>query len=216
LIFASSRPTTAGGAKIDGHYNGKSYPGKGGNLWKVTLTKKGWSEPEVLQQVINSDSSVFSPAVTGDGSLYFMRADNGGMFHIYRSQTKGGKYEVPVQASFTVNDHGDFDPAVAPDESFIIFSSGRAPAPKTTDLFICFRNAEGKWDDPIDLRALLSDKVYGVEARLSPDCKTLYYTNSLNAEGVKVPDASFIWQVDISGVLKTHDIHKISMSRSLK
>jgi Tol biopolymer transport system component len=214
LIFASSRPTNPGGAKIDGHYNGEVYPGKGGNLWKVELTKKGWGKPEVLPATINSDSSVFSPAVAGDGSLYFMRADNGGIFHIYRSQMKNGQYGAPVQASFTVNDHGDFDPAVAPDESFIIFSSGRAPAPHTTDLFISFRTANGDWGAPIDLRSVLSDKVYGVEARLSPDCKTLYFTNSLDAAGIKQPDSSFIWQVDISDVLKTHGVDKISARKS--
>lgn len=214
IIFASSRPTTKDGGKIDGYYNGKHFPGMGGNLWKVALTKKGWGEPEVLPVTINADSSVFSPAVTGDGSLYFMRADNGGIFHIYRSQIHNGKYETPVPANFTVKDFGDFDPAVAPDESFIIFSSPRAPAPKTTDLFICFRGAAGEWGQPIDLQTVLSDKVFGVEARLSPDCKTLYYTNSLNAEGVKVQGASFIWQVDISELLKAHGIDKIPSAKS--
>lgn len=216
LIFASSRPTTENGAKIDGHYNGKVYPGMGGNLWKVELTKKGWGKPEVLPITINSDSSVFSPAVAGDGSLYFMRADNGGIFHIYRSQMKDGKYEAPIQESYTDKDHGDFDPAIAPDESFIIFSSGRAPAPKTTDLFITFRTADGSWGELIDLRSVLSDKVYGVEARLSPDCKTLYFTNSLNAAGVKAPGSSFIWQVDISELLKAHGINKISNKKAAK
>jgi len=216
LIFASSRPTTEGGTKIDGHYNGKVYPGMGGNLWKAALTKKGWGKAEVLPITINADSSVFSPAVAGDGSLYFMRADNGGIFHIYRSQMNNGTYEAPVQASFTLSDHGDFDPAVAPDESFIIFSSGRSPAPKTTDLFICLRDAKGEWGQPIDLRSVLSDRVFGIEARLSPDCKTLYFTNSLNASGVKISGESFIWQVNISELLKAHGIDKIASKKTTK
>lgn len=160
LVFASNRPTTAGGAMLDGHYNGQVFLGSGGNLWRVDLTKKGWGRPIRLADSINSNSSVFSPAVTADGSVYFMRAENGDKFHIYRAQVKRGKFETPVLASFSDADHGDYDPAVAPDESYLIFSSGRAPAPpKSTDLFIVFRAGNG-WGEPIDLRSALSENVH--------------------------------------------------------
>jgi hypothetical protein len=52
LIFASSRPTTPGGAALEGHYNGQILPGSGGNLWKVELTKKGWQKPELLSATL--------------------------------------------------------------------------------------------------------------------------------------------------------------------
>jgi Tol biopolymer transport system component len=210
LIFASGRPTTPSGTALEGRYNGQVLPGRGGNLWRVTRTKNGWGSPEVLPPVINTNSSIFSPAITADGSLYFMRADNGINFYIYRSQKKNGQYEAPVRVSFGGDTtHSDYDPAVAPDESFIIFSSGRPPAPKTTDLFIAFRTANG-WGDPIDLRSALSDLVYGVEARLSPDSKTLYFTNSRSASGATSPDGQFIWQVDISSLLRAHGLDKAS------
>ncbi|MFB9842567.1 TolB family protein [Mucilaginibacter ginsenosidivorans] len=80
LIFASSRPKTAGGSLLDGNWGGHAYPGHGGNLWRTNHNKKGWSEPERLPDIINQNGSVFSPAVAGDGSLYFMRADSGGYF----------------------------------------------------------------------------------------------------------------------------------------
>jgi len=206
LVFASNRPATPGGAELDGNYNGKKFTGAGGNLWKVKYTKKGWGIPEILPTVINADSSVFSPAIAGDGSLYFMRSDSGKAFHIYRTQMRNGKFEQPVPASFTIAKYGDFDPAVSPDESFIIFCSPRPPAPPhTADLFIVFKTDKG-WTDPIDLRSVLSDEVYGVEARLSPDGKILYFSNSRNASGVKDPNGSYIWKVDISGILKEHGI----------
>jgi len=203
LIFASSRPNTPGGTELEGRYNGQVLPGKGGNLWKVEKTKKGWSTPELLPSSINANTSVFSPAVAADGSLYFMRCDDGKAFHIFRSQWKDGKFETPVPASFTDPALGDYDPAVAPDESFIIFSSGRPPAPKVTDLFLAFRTTKG-WGDPIDLRTILSDDVHGIEARLSPDGKTLYFANSRGAGGVINPDNRSTWKVDISGILQAH------------
>jgi Tol biopolymer transport system component len=203
LIFASSRPTTPGGTELEGHYNGQVLPGKGGNLWKVARTKRGWGTPERLPSNINANTSVFSPAVAADGSLYFMRCDDGKGFHIFRSQWKDGQFETPVPVSFTDPAYSDYDPAVAPDESFIIFSSGRPPAPKVTDLFLAFRTATG-WSDPIDLRSALSDDVHGIEARLSPDGKTLYFANSREAGGAVNPDTRSTWKVDISGILQAH------------
>jgi Tol biopolymer transport system component len=206
LIFASSRPTTPEGKALDGHYNGQVLPGRGGNLWKVERTKNGWRKPEVLSATINSNSSVFSPAVAADGSLYFMQAENGGIFHIYRAQMKHGKFETPALASFSDTAHEDYDPAVAPDESYLIFSSGRAPAPpKTTDLFIVFHTANG-WGEPIDLHSALSEDVHGIEARLSPDGRTLYFSNSRSASGADVQNARFIWSVDLTALLKAHGV----------
>lgn len=206
MIFASSRPTVEGGKNIDGSWSKQNFPGKGGNLWKVELTKNGWGTPERLPDIINQNTSIFSPAITADGSVYFMLPDTAGKFHIRRSQYKDGKYETPVRPSFSVDAYGDVDPAVAPDESFLIFSSGRPPAlPHTADLFIVFRTPNG-WSEPIDLRLKTSDKVFGVEARLSPDLKTLYFSNQRNAAGVTVPTEQYIWQVDISKVLKEHGL----------
>jgi Tol biopolymer transport system component len=206
IIFASNRPHNVGDSLLDGNYNKSIQKGKGGNLWKVKITKKGAGVPERLPDVINANSSVFSPAVAGDGSIYFMRADSGKSFHIYRSQLTNGRFEKPVRVSFSLDKYGEYDPAVAPDESFIIYSTGRPPAPPhTADLFIVFKEGNS-WGDPIDLRSLLSDKVYGVEGRLSPDLKTLYFTNQRKANGETDPDGSYTWMVDISGVLKAHGI----------
>lgn len=204
LIFASNRPAAAGGTVLDGHYNGQVFARGGGNLWRVDVTRKGWGSPKRLTESINSNTAVFSPAVTADGSLYFMRAENGGKFHIYRAQMHHRRFETPVLASFSDVEHGEYDPAVAPDESYLIFSSGRAPAPpKTTDLFIVFRTGRG-WGDPIDLRSALSENVHGIEARLSPDGKTLYFSNAHSPSGPDVPNERFIWSVDLTGLLKAH------------
>lgn len=199
LVFASSRPQNAGDSAVSGFYNGQVLPGKGGRLWKVTRQSDGWGAPEMLPVQVNANTSLFSPAVAGDGSLYFMRADSGKLFHIYRSAMKDGVLQTPVALPFIQADHGDYDPAVSSDESFLIFSSDRPPSPPhTADIFIVFRTPGG-WGDPIDLRqALSSEYVHGVECRLSPDDKTLYFSNGAR-------DGRYgIWQVDITPLLKTH------------
>jgi Tol biopolymer transport system component len=207
LIFASSRPAAPRAPQLDGHYNGQVYKEMGGNLWKVEREKSGWKKPERLPDSINSNGSVFSPAITADGALYFMRAENGGKFHIYRAQMNAGKYETPVVASFSDPENGEYDPAVSRDESYLVFASKRPPAPGVTDLFVVFRSANG-WSDPIDLRTAMSSDVHGVEARFSPDGKTLYFSNSRMPSGANNPNGSTIWQVDISEVLRAHGVTK--------
>ena len=150
---------------------------------------------------------MFSPAVIANGTLFFMRIDTGKRFHIHRSEFKNGQYQAPVLESFCLDKYGDFDPVVAPDGSFLIFSSPRPPAlPHTSDIFIVFRTPSGTWGEPVDLRQAISDKVFGTEARLSPDNKTLYFSNQRNAAGVNVDNEQYIWQVDISKLLKAHGL----------
>ncbi|MGH9518408.1 MAG: hypothetical protein ACRD2D_02120, partial [Terriglobales bacterium] len=195
LIFASNRPSQAGGPTLTGHYNGKALPDHGGHLWRVARSGSGWDQVVELPDSINSTDSVFSPAVTGDGSLYFMHAVEGGDFHIYRSALAHGVYQTPKPAAFSQTKYPDFDPAVAADESYVIFSSPRPPAPPhTSDLFIVFRTSKG-WSAPLDLRDAISPQVYGIEARLSPAGRTLYFTHS-------APDKTNpIWQVSLASVL---------------
>jgi hypothetical protein len=179
LIFASNRPMQAGGKLADGNYNGQLHPESGGHLWKVERTGDRWGEPRALPSGINASDSVFSPSITGDGSLYFMRPVNAGeKFHLFRAQMKNGAYLSPERVAFSNLDaFGDYDPAVSKDDQFLIFSSPRPPAPeKTADLFIVYRQ-HGEWSQPIDLRTLLGPDVYGVEARLDPRGKTLYFIN---------------------------------------
>ncbi|MDQ2842318.1 MAG: hypothetical protein M3Y72_14995, partial [Acidobacteriota bacterium] len=101
--------------------------------------------------------------------------------------------------------YGDFDPAVAKDGSFLIFSSPRPPSlTHRSDLFLVRHTHDG-WSQPEDLRSLLSDEVFGVEARLSPDETILYFTNSrrLPTDPPESPEHPYVqhtWQVDISAL----------------
>jgi hypothetical protein len=206
LVFASNRPLQAGGKLADGNYDGQLRPEKGGRLWKVERHGDQWGEPQPLPIGVNACDSVFSPSVTGDGSLYFMRPANAGeKFHLYRAQMKGGTYQSPQRVSFSnLEPFGDFDPAVSKGEKFLIFSSARPPAlAHKADLFIVYRKGDG-WSEPIDLRESMGADVYGVEARLDPQEKTLYFIS-----GRKLPSDSadqqarvvHSWQVSLPQTL---------------
>jgi Tol biopolymer transport system component len=173
LVFISSRPAHAGGPALDGFFTGKSWPGRGGNVWKVARNARGWGIPQRLPDIVNANSSIFAPAMAADSSLYFMRHEaTSGKFHLYRSPYQDGHYQSPQALTLSDGVSADFDPAVAPDQSFIVFSSNRPPSTGSDSaLFIAFAK-DGGWTTPQPLGPA------GTESRLSPDLATLYYSGA--------------------------------------
>ena len=199
LVFASNRPATDGGTPIDGNWGGKVRPGNGGNLWRVDRHGDGWGTPVRLPDVINASTSVFSPAVVGDGSLYFMKASpETGKFQIYRSQMTKGEYGAPERLPWSDEQWSNVDPAVAPDESFVIFSSSRPPtAEKDLDLFIV-RRRDGKWGEPESLGPRVNSPKGEIEARLSPDTRTLFFASGRNGPPTRM------WRVNVDSAKTGH------------
>jgi Tol biopolymer transport system component len=219
LIFASSRPASASSAPPDGFWGGQSHPARGGNLWRVDRKGEGWSEPKRLPDTVNRSGSVFSPSIAANGDLYFMETAGEGMhFRLFMSALKDGVYQPPVALAFTAGQWGGADPAVAPDESFLVYSSNRPPTPdKQQDLFIVFRK-DGAWGEPQHLPDAINALSSSTEARLGPDGHTLYFatthlvpvTYPKTAAGAAQGLADMgwndgnanIWQVDLTDILK--------------
>lgn len=177
LIFASNRPADQNGAPIDGVFNGKNVPGRGGNLWRVARNGNEWGAPQRLPDTINAVNATFSPAIEGDGSLYFMRPDaRNGNFHIYKSQYLHGAYTAPERLPFCQDENDEVDPAVAADGSFLIYSV-KTPVQSQRRLTIVLRKGDG-WGEPIDLGDEINEKGGNIEARLSSDNKTLYFSTN--------------------------------------
>ena len=169
LVFVSNRPLTEGG---------KAHPG--GQLWRVDRQGAGWGQPRLLPASVNPSANIWGPSVAGDGSLYFMdRVAGKGPFHIWRAQAKNGGWD----AAQLVKLGGDpawqeVDPAVAPDESFLVFSA-KAPNDEHERLFIAFRSGS-TWGPPVDLGESVNGKPGSNdsnEGRLGPDGRTLYFSS---------------------------------------
>jgi len=165
LVFVSNRPLAAGD---------KTHPG--GHLWRVARQGAGWGEPTHLGAAVNATNAIFAPSVAGDGSLYFIRkAQPSEPFHIWRSQYRDGQYQEAAPVSFGVTGNQEVDPAVAPDESFLVFAAAKAGSDAPERLYIAFRNA-GAWGKPIDLGDSVNIGTTN-GPRIGPDRRTLYFTS---------------------------------------
>jgi Tol biopolymer transport system component len=175
LIFVSNRPAAPNGHALDGSFNGRTIPNGGGNLWRVDRKGNGWSAPVRLPDRINRTASTFAPSISRDGSIYFMEVGSKGKFTLFRAQHMADGYAEPVGLPFGDPAYADVDPAVAPDESYLVFGSSRPPA-QDMDLFIVKRTGSG-WGTPIHLGTEVNSSGSDAEARLSPDGKTLYFSS---------------------------------------
>ena len=94
---------------------GKGKPPDNNNIWVVTRTENGWSEPRCLEYPVNTSGWEGHPSVAKNGNLYFHHCPRSGKeeWAIYRSQLINGKYSKPQKLSEAVNWSGsEIDPFI--------------------------------------------------------------------------------------------------------
>jgi hypothetical protein len=166
LVYASSRPASDGGEPVKG----------AGNLWRVNRQKDGWSAPVRLPDTVNASTKTYAPSIAGDGSVYFQQWDEQtSQFHIWRSQQRDGTYLAAVRVALGDNVH-ELDPAIAPDESFIVFDANDPAKPDHDRLFIAFREGD-HWGKPTDLGDAVNARNNPWGAHLGADHRTLYFSS---------------------------------------
>jgi hypothetical protein len=156
--------------------NGKVQPGSGGHLWRVDRKGNGWGKPVRLPDAVNSSTRTYAPSVVADGSVYFQRPGDDGDFSLFRSQYQNGTYLPAVPVALGDASAHELDPAVAPDESFVVFDANFSGKDDPDRLYIAFREGDG-WSKPIDLGKEINVKSpWG--SHLGPDHRTLYFSST--------------------------------------
>lgn len=167
LFFASQRPSSGSEAK----------KGRDFDLWHVEKIANGWSAAKHLGPVVNTPGYENYPAVTADGTLYFASVREGGKGQndLYRSRLVNGQYTQPENLVEINTPQTDADPYVAPDGSFMIFSSDRPGSLGEGDLYVSY-NRDGKWTEPQNLGPVINTKEFEYTPLVSPDQKTLFFS----------------------------------------
>ena len=95
------------------------------------------------------------------------------------SKRKNGRYSAPENLGSAVNsEKNDWDAVIAPDESFIIFSSqDRADSFGQQDLYISFRKEEGGWTVAKNMGQSVNSPSDEICPSLSLDGKHLFFTS---------------------------------------
>jgi len=145
---------------------GGSRPPQPYGIWMTERTDPGWSEPQRL----------------ADG-MYVTSAENGNIYYgiesssgasIVQTRFVDGRFSEPVIQNINFADPDIsqtylFHPAIAPDDSYIVFDNNEG-------LFVCFRQSDGLWSDAVSLNELL-DETNAVIPSISPDARFLFFAS---------------------------------------
>jgi hypothetical protein len=174
LIFVSVRPVPVSGQA--GAENQRA-----SHIWRVERAGSGWGTPVRLPDSVNFCRSIFRPSVAADGTVYFTAIEKGKELSLYRAKYENGSYGKAERLSFSDGSVKDVDPEIAPDQSYMVFSSRRPWAAEDAHehLFIVY-NKGGVWGTPVAMR-YAGDDANGSsddnDPRFGADHQTLYFSS---------------------------------------
>ena len=154
------------------------------DLFFVNKLRNGWSEPVKLDTPINSGYKENFFSQSRSGTIYFVsnRPGGYGVVDIYFIKLDNGKYVKLYNIGNTINFGYAADPCIAPDDSYLIFSSARKVDADYLDLYLSF-NEKGIWSEPVNMGNLINTKANEYSPFLSPDGKYLFFVRHDGKKG---------------------------------
>jgi Tol biopolymer transport system component len=148
-------------------------------LWTAHRTGEGWSTPQDAGAPLNTAVDTNgSGSIAANGTLYFAakRPDSTTGLDLFRARRVRTGFAEPESLGQVVNSSADDrEVAIAPDESFLIFTSDRPGGLGGPDLYVSARK-DGAWTAPRNLGPKINSAGPECCAALSPDGRTLYFS----------------------------------------
>lgn len=151
------------------------------DIWKVHRTNKGWSNPEILDNTINTNCMEYYPSVSNLGNMYFGRNDSSlTRGDIYCSHIQDNSYTIPGILPEVINlPSTSFNAFVSPAENYIIFSSYiKEDELWHSDLFISYKKKNGEWESPKNMGEVINSTRNELSPWISYDGKYLFFSST--------------------------------------
>ncbi len=150
------------------------------HIWRAEVKDSGWGEQTPLPAPVNSPHFESFASDTSGGTLYFFSRRPGGKggFDLYKSILTAGTYAEPVNLASLNTASDEWDPFIAPNESYIIFCSQKPGGLGRDDLYISFKAEDGSWSAPANLGEEVNSS--GSENRpcVTRDGKYFFFTST--------------------------------------
>ncbi|OGU61391.1 MAG: hypothetical protein A2V66_16075 [Ignavibacteria bacterium RBG_13_36_8] len=190
LYFASIRPLTE-----------TEEPKKDFDIWFVERENGGWSEPKNVGSPINTYGNEVSPAFMSDGSMAFQYIEKLGSltWDLYISHFSDGKYSPPEKYPSPINtEFNEAAPYIVQDGSYILFNSNRPHGQGIMSIFVSFKNEDGSWNEPINLREkFFSNPLCGDWGPvISPDGKYIFFSSFRNNDPIEPKSEKYFEQME--------------------
>ena len=156
------------------------------DIWVSDRTDDGgWSLATPVPPPVWTAHSESYPSLTPDDTLQFAsnRPGGYGSADLWRAaRREDGGFDEPVNMGPPVNtEDRESDSCVAPDGSYIVFTSSRPGGPGNADLYVSFRDAgSGEWSEP----ALLGHGINSTDTdycpMVTPDGRYLFFSRRVS------------------------------------
>ena len=174
------------------------------DIWKMVRENNKWGKPVKLDSAINSSWIEGRPSLSKNKTLYFHSfSKNVYENNIYYSKFFAGKFAKRIKIDKLGEDGDAGDPAIAPDESFIVFVSSRETGFGESDLYISY-NKKGEWTTPQNLGSEINTPEIEMGPTISPDGRFLFFYRLDKWKNAKY---SKVYWVDIQKVIKKNKNH---------
>jgi hypothetical protein len=153
-----------------------------GDIYMSTRVNQIWTNPQRLSSPVNSGSTEYHPTTTLDGTLYFCSMRENGSGYIYRSRYDNGNYSTIEKLNKVINcttqQDGAYDPFIAPDESYLVFTCIRPDGYGREDQYISY-NRNGNWTNPKNIGPKINTNKIEYGSYISPDGKYYFFSRPI-------------------------------------
>ena len=167
LFFALNRSTNCMGESETGW-----------DIWMTKWTDQGFSRIRRLEAPVSSGKRDAWASLAQNGNLYFMSNRDGGYgrWDIYMALYKNRQYVNVQNIGHSVNSE-EADPAIAPDESFLLFCSSKPGGFGESDLYITFRKQDDSWTAPQNFGPGINGSADEEKPYVTPDGKYIFFSS---------------------------------------
>ncbi|MBU8870589.1 MAG: hypothetical protein KOO60_06985 [Gemmatimonadales bacterium] len=175
-------------------------------LYAASKENDEWNNPLIVSDILPSEKGLVSSSFcfAENKNLYF---DLGGpgetgawQWRVYVSKFQNGHYDEPQLLPDRINDGQiNWCPWIAPDESYLIWSSHREGEVGSGDLYVSFQQPDGSWTAPLNLGESINTPNQERFPSVSPDGHYLFFSRHADDETF-----SDIYWVNINTLTKLH------------
>lgn len=153
------------------------------DIWYLERRKDGWSEAPInAGPAINTKKNEYYMSFTEAGTMYFSSNGNTDQttdhnYDIRLSRFSAGVFEPSEKLIDAINtEHYEADVFVSPDEQYLIFCSERPGGLGKGDLYISFKDNNGKWQKAKNMGNLVNTEGYEFCPFVTGDGKNLFFS----------------------------------------
>ncbi len=162
----------------DRQYNGTHKK----RIWFTIKNGDLWEQPKCFDSFEPTDVNLhWQFTFSEKGNIYFTGIKNNGigMYDLFVAYRVGNEYKIEILPEPINSKNSDICPYIAPDESYLIFaSSERENGYGKTDLYICFKDSNNVWRNPINMGPEINSSGQEFCSLVSLDGKFLFYTSN--------------------------------------